>query len=224
MKRSLFIALTLTCATPLVAQTEKTETLVQGPIDSGFVVAPDFKFTDVNGDFATLGGGYGGWVVNRKLLLGGGIYTLMNGSSDSMTYGGAVVEYFVNQGSLVNVSVRGLVGGGRATLGSPFENRPFDPFDLDDLRVNLPHFGRGPLNDIFQQFRRRFPDDDFPFLDLERSSDFFVAEPEVDVMLNLTERFRLSLGGGYRFIGGASRLNDRLDGFTANAALKVSFF
>ncbi|HXV63778.1 MAG TPA: hypothetical protein VEK15_23965 [Vicinamibacteria bacterium] len=39
-----------------------------------------------------------------------------------------------------------------------------------------------------------------------------------------SERFRLGFGGGYRFIGGADRLNDRLDGFTVSAALKMSFF
>jgi hypothetical protein len=57
-----------------------------------------------------------------------------------------------------------------------------------------------------------------------RSSSFFVAEPELNLMLNISQKFRLSFGGGYRFIGGADGLNDRLDGFTASAALKLSFF
>ena len=42
--------------------------------------------------------------------------------------------------------------------------------------------------------------------------------------LNISETFRLGVGGGYRFIGGAGRLQNRLDGFTANVALKMSFF
>jgi hypothetical protein len=186
----------------------QTETLIRGNVDDGFVVAPDFKFTDVGGDFASLAGGYGGWVINRKLLLGGGLYTLANGSDAvGMTYGGGVVEYFVNSNSLVNVSVRGLVGGGSATLETLRDGRRFP-------------FGRigDPLG-----FRFR-PDRDRPVLELTESADFFVAEPELNVMLNVTERFRVSFGGGYRFIGGASRLNERLDGFTANAALKLSFF
>jgi hypothetical protein len=41
--------------------------------------------------------------------------------------------------------------------------------------------------------------------------------------VNISETFRLSVGGGYRFIGGAGRLNDRLDGFAASAALKMIF-
>ena len=52
---------------------------------------------------------------------------------------------------------------------------------------------------------------------------FFIAEPEANVMLNITEKIRLGFGGGYRFIGAAGRTNDRLEGFTANAALKFAF-
>jgi hypothetical protein len=213
MNRTSLIALALACATPLFAQTPTTETLIRGPIDDGFVAAPDFKLTEVNGEFATLAGGYGGWVVNRKLLLGGGIFTMATGpSADSMTYGGAVVEYFVNQGSLVNLSFRGLVGGGSATLGTSFASRPYDG----------PGPGRGPFDD--GMFHRRFPGVDISSREVERSSDFLVAEPELDLMLNVSERIRLSFGGGYRFIGGASGLDERLDGFTASAALKLAFF
>ena len=211
MNRTVLLALAFACTTPLFAQAPPTETLIQGPIDNGFVAAPDFKLTEINSDFATLAGGYGGWALNRKLLLGGGIYTMATGpSSDSMTYGGAVVEYFVNQGSLVNLSFRGLVGGGSASLGTSFASRPFDGP------------GRGPFDD--RSFRRGFPGDERPSRDVERSSDFLVAEPELNLMLNVSERIRLSFGGGYRFIGGASGLDERLDGFTASAALKLAFF
>lgn len=205
----LSVAITLLSAAYLPsaeAQQKPTETLVHGPVDGGFVFGPDFKFTDVNGDFANLAGAYGGWILNRKLLLGGGAYTLTNGSdSTEMTYGGAVVEYFMNPSSLVNLSFRGLVGGGSATVGG--------------LRGS-----RGPsgFERAFTQDARRRAEMQFP--EFIRSSTFFVAEPEVNIMLNISEKFRLSFGGGYRFIGGADGLNERLDGFTASAALKLSFF
>jgi hypothetical protein len=193
-------------STTLEAQQKPTETLIQGPVDDGFVFGPDFKFTDVNGDFASLAGAYGGWILDRKLLLGGGVYTLTNGSdATEMTYGGAVVEYFVNPSSLINLSFRGLAGGGSATVGS-----------LHGARERS-RFGRSFMEDA-----RRRADSQFP--ELMRSSSFFVAEPELNLMLNISQKFRLSFGGGYRFIGGADGLNDRLDGFTASAALKLSFF
>jgi hypothetical protein len=74
------------------------ETLLKGDVDNGFLFAPDFKCTDLNGSFASLVGGYGGWVIDKKILIGGGVYTLANGSgADGMTYGGGVFEYFINQ-------------------------------------------------------------------------------------------------------------------------------
>lgn len=50
---------------------------------------------------------------------------------------------------------------------------------------------------------------------------FFVAEPEVKMNLNMTSWFRLSLGGGYRFVGGSAWENDQLGGPTAS--LNVNF-
>lgn len=195
----------------------QTQTLVTGDVENGFLFAPDFKFTEVAGDFANLAGGYGGWVLNRKLLLGGGAYTLTNGGGNDMTYGGGVIEYFVSSSSLVNLSFRGLVGGGSATVrGSGFG----PDFGYDDV-PSAPFLGN-----LFGRRGGRFPDDDFPRFGPRSSSrtSFFVAEPEANVMLNVTEKFRLGFGGGYRFIGGAGPLQNALDGFTASVALKLAFF
>lgn len=217
-----------------------THTLTSGNVESGFLVAPDFKFTDVNGDFANLAGAYGGWVIDKKFLIGGGVYTLTNGSgADDMTYGGGVFEYFVNQGSLVNVSVRGLVGGGSVTLGTSFPGVDLGgiggfgqrPGNRGRFPANFANFGSIDLDNLARRFEGRFDLDDLDFLDFDflsgdfaRSTSFFIAEPEVNVILNISERFRFSVGGSYRFIGGAGRLNNRLDGFAANVALKLSFF
>ena len=212
-----------------------TRTLTAGGVESGFLVAPDFKFTDVNGDFANLAGAYGGWLVDKKFLIGGGVYTLTNGSgADDMTYGGGVFEYFVNQGSLVNVSVKGLIGGGNATVGAGFPELD-DDFDFGGFDSGRFGFGRGPDNALFfppnigrgdvGHLLGRFDFDDLDFLqrDFTTSSSFFIAEPEVNVVLNISEMFRFSVGGSYRFISGAGRLNDRLDGFAASVALKMFF-
>ena len=74
--------------------------------------------------------------------------------------------------------------------------------------------------DLARRFSEDFDLDDI----FATQTSFFIAEPEVNVILNISERFRLAVGGGYRFIGGAGRLQKRLDGFTANVALKMSFF
>jgi hypothetical protein len=204
----------------LAVNAQDTETLIQGDIDNGFVLAPDFKFTEIDGSFANLAGAYGGWLINNKLLLGGGGYTLTNRSDDfKMTYGGFVLEYFFQPTRLVNFSVKGLVGGGKATLPGPFKDWPM-PLNLDEefnrLFGSRNQRGKGPADPtIFPPFP--IPD----FDDIEES--FFIAEPEANVVLNVTDMIRIGFGGGYRLIGGAGRINKRLDGWTANANMKLVF-
>ena len=210
---------------PLFAEEQDTQTLVGGNVYSGFFIAPDFKFTEVDGKFANLAGVYGGWLIDRKLLLGGGGYFLTNRSDDfKMTYGGFVAEYFFRADQLVNFSVKGLIGGGTATVAG-FRGRFDDlPFEIPD---NFRSRGRGinfPSIPGFPGFPNfpEFPGFPFPIFD-DVNESFFVAEPEFNLNLNITEMLRIGFGGGYRFIGGAGHINDRLDGFTANAALKLAF-
>jgi hypothetical protein len=53
---------------------------------------------------------------------------------------------------------------------------------------------------------------------------FFVGEPEAKLNLNLSKRWRLSLGGGYRFVGGAPGPDGRLSGFVGDVAIKFGSF
>jgi hypothetical protein len=53
---------------------------------------------------------------------------------------------------------------------------------------------------------------------------FFVAEPEAKMTLNVTSWFRMGVGGGYRFVGGAPWHHGGLDGFTASLDLKFGRF
>ena len=216
---TLLLAIGLASTTAHAQTSTSTETLLDGDVDSGFLIAPDFKLTEIGGDFASLGGAYGGWVLDRKLLLGGGVYTLIDGGDGAeMTYGGGVVEYFVNPTKVVNLSFRGLVGGGNATLGGPFRGDDLDREDFDASGL-----GRRPGDDFARPFGR-FPDGNFEPPDRNLSSSFFIAEPEANLNLNITKLLRLGFGGGYRFIGGARNLDDRLGGPFASVALKLSFF
>ena len=189
------------------------QTLVQNQLESDILVAPDFKMTDLSGDLTGLAGLYGGWLINQKLLIGGGGYFQMNeGGVSDMRYGGAVMEYFVNPSRLLNVSVRGLVGGGTATLNRSQFRRVPGPESLANF-----DFSR---NDLDRRFRRPERGDLFVG---EVDETFLVAEPEVNATLNVTEKFRIGFGGGYRFIGAANGFEDRLDGFTANLAAQFRF-
>jgi hypothetical protein len=53
---------------------------------------------------------------------------------------------------------------------------------------------------------------------------FFVGEPEAKLNLNLSKRWRLSFGGGYRFVGGAPGPDERLSGFVGDVAIRFGSF
>jgi len=55
------------------------------------------------------------------------------------------------------------------------------------------------------------------------SSDFFVAEPQADLLIRLTRHLRLAVGAGYRLTNADLRLNDRrvFDGASGSLALRI---
>lgn len=209
----MFLVVTAPLFGPDTASAQPTQTLVQNQLESNVLVAPDFKLTDLGGDLTGMAGVYGGWLINQQLLIGGGGYFQTNeGDVSGMKYGGAVLEYFVNPSRMVNFSVRGLVGGGTATI-----NR------FGSIRFPL------PLGNIDRRFRGRPLGLDLPLGEFDLSAfqevdeTFFVAEPEANVTLNVTEKFRIGFGAGYRFIGAANGFENRLAGFTANLSAQFRF-
>lgn len=52
------------------------------------------------------------------------------------------------------------------------------------------------------------------------SENFFVAEPQANVLLTLTNWMRINAGVGYRLIGGTSLLDDRLHGVSGTVAIQ----
>ena len=56
------------------------------------------------------------------------------------------------------------------------------------------------------------------------SENFFVAEPQANVLLTVTPWMRLNAGVGYRLIGGTSLLEDRLNGVSGTIAVQFGGF
>ena len=186
------------------AQSTETEDLER--IQSGFVVAPDFKFSELDGESANLLGGYAGWLTDRKLFIGAGAYWLTNGSVGSeLSYGGALVEWFPQRNEKFNLSFRGLVGAGTGALGVDIGEFP-EPTTFGG------HRGRGG------RFPHRFPST------VLVHEGFFVAEPQANASFTFTNWLRLGVGAGYRLIGGASGLESRFRGPTASVSLQFGKF
>ena len=199
--------------------------LVVEEIRSGFVVAPDLKLTSVDGRAGALTGLYGGFITDRRLLIGAGAYWLTGGpGSVDMAYGGGLVEWFANPGGRVDFSVRSLFGAGRATLVSEVGIPGFfGPFHGPSGR--LFHGGRSHGRGWGHAWRGGNPRwDDFPWpgsVALRYREDFLVADPQFSVHLNVTDWLRIGGGAGYRFIGGARWNGDRLQGLTASIGLQL---
>jgi len=182
------------------------------PIDSGFVVAPDARFTEVNDKFATLAGVYGGWLTDRTLLVGAGGYWLANRDDNfKMQYFGGVGSWTLGARRKVGLRAGALVGGGSATLAKTY----------GDLFGEIPAGAPGLSRDHRLSFRGRGGSPITSATLVRVNEDFFIAEPQVNAVMSLTKWLHLDAGIGYRLIGGADLLNEDLRGISGSVALQL---
>jgi hypothetical protein len=90
--------------------------LVIEQIHSPFVIAPEYKVTEVDGDWRQLAGVYAGRLFDEQLLIAGAVYTLVNGPDRTdLTYGGLLIGWSTPEARL-RFGARALIVGGRSTL------------------------------------------------------------------------------------------------------------
>lgn len=195
-----FFLLILFVSMPVFAQVETI--FGNEEITNGGFGGPVVKFTNINGHFAVLVGGRGGWIINNTLVLGGGGYGLANeveGTESSFSkklnlnfgYGGFEMEYIIHSNRVIHGSLGCLIGGG--TVNHKDHN------DMDDWDI-----------------------------DWKNQDEFFIAEPFAGVELNILKFFRINAGASYRFISGVNRTlnldNSDLSGFSAQITFKFGSF
>jgi len=187
----------------------------QGPmiverIHGGWLAAPDVKVTDVDKKTSALAGGYGGYMTDSQLFVGGGGYWLANRASDrKMAYGGIVVGWQDATDRRFGFGVRGLLGGGQATLSS----------SVTEL-ARFPDFGSIPLGMLGRDIDR-VVGGTLTTRVVRREQGFFVAEPQADVIFKFTNHLRLTGGIGYRLIGAEDRDDSRLRGVSGSVAFQI---
>jgi len=190
--------------------------LVLERIHDPWVLAPDFKVTDLDDRTGEMAGVYGGRLLDEQLLIGGAAYWLANDERDfKITYGGVLVGWQSPEFGRIRFGGRGLAGVGRATLG----------FDVTALRGVTQPVPGGREGDIrfgvsdprvqpaLQTIRTRFAATD----------DFFLVEPQATVSARITKAIGISCGVGYRQTANGDVLRDRLNGASANLALQFGF-
>ena len=166
-------------------------------VKSGFLVAPDFKVTRFDGKTSNLVGVYGGWLNDQTFLLGaGGYWSTDRSRTHDLMYAGFVAGWFTRLDRPVGFGVKGLIGGGKADLADQIQILQPAP-----LRGQAPTPGTATV-----RFRR----------------DFFIAEPEANVLVHLRKHLTLTGGAGYRLTSrerGTS--SHRLRGATGSVALQI---
>ena len=214
----------LTGAAAWAQEPEEPGRLTMERIRSGLLIAPDLKLTSIDGGSGAVAGLYGGFITDRRLLIGAGAYWLTGGPAGvDMAYGGGLVEWFANPGGRVDFGARSLFGFGRATLTSTVDIPAFDAFHGHASR--LPHAGRGHGRYRGHSSRgghRAAGNFGWPSSAAFRyHNDFLIADPQLSVHLNVTDWLRIGGGAGYRFVGRAGSDRERLQGLTASIGLQL---
>ena len=199
MTRSL-LAIAL-CAFPLTAAAQGTAPsgpLVLERLENNFIVAPDFKVTEIDGETGQLAGGYAGWLAEDTLLVGGALYHLVSGPNEAeLTYGGLVVGWSTPAEHRIQFGARGLVGVGRSELG----------FDVPRVaRFGSRRGAGGAPAATTVRLRGR--------------DDFFVFEPQLTLVTKVNDHIGVTWGAGYRLTGYTQFADDRLGGVTGSVALQ----
>ncbi len=194
-------------STTAPADQSRPAQLIVEKIQKGWLVAPDVRGVDLDGRAGSLAGGYAGRITDRTWVIGGGGYWLMNRDDDfKLAYGGAVVEWLARSDRKIGFGVRSLVGGGSATL----------PRTLGEL-VTVDSRAAGGRGIRFGGGRTSFD----PTTRIAVRDDFVIAEPQANLLVNFTRRYRLAVGIGYRLVGWAPALGDQLSG--ASGSLSIQF-
>jgi hypothetical protein len=208
----------LLAAAAVSAQTKAAQggPLVLQPSSDGPVIAPEVKFSGFQsgGGNGTFVGGYGGWLFENKLLLGGGASFLVDhGYHDKvsgMGYGGFVAGWTVPVGQAFHVGLRGLVGFGQAELTDTFtytgpDHRYPDYPDPHHGAMYPPQTGTGTT--YTAQYRWW--------------DDFFIFEPQATALVRIAKGVAVDVSGGYRLVSGMGHYNSWVQGFAGGVAVRI---
>jgi hypothetical protein len=198
MKRSfVLILLILITAVPALAW---EETLIGGDIESGGYGAVVVKYGTIDERDAVFVGGQGGWIVNHSLVIGGAGYGLAN----SLRAEGTDCLY---------------LGFGYGGLMLEYIVSPQKLYHLSLLCV----VGGGGITYYDKKDCWGWDDCGCQY----DTDAFFVAEPAVNLMLNLHRYVRVGVGASYRYVDGANYRgleSSDLSGPTAQVMVKFGVF
>jgi hypothetical protein len=196
-------AASLAVAAPATAQPIQSGPMSVERIQSGGAGAPLVKITDFDGHVTTLVGGEGGWMTDRTMFVGAAGFWMVNGPHDEgMGYGGLSMHWWWHGSEPVGFALKGLIGGGTATLWDTVTQRvPVPPYPVPYRGGDVPTATRT--------------------FSVWHYEGFFIAEPEADAFFRLGDHFRVTGGVGYRIIGADHNTDNRLRGVTGTVGVQI---
>lgn len=209
MKRSLRLMITILfigLGSQVIGQDGKVKTIFNGKLrSSGGYGAITNKFTTIRGDYANLAGFYGGWFVNHRMMIGVGAAASTN-------------DLRVPKQFSTDPGERRTWQYGQFGLATEYVMNSDKP-----VHVAFHLFGGAG-------FTLQYPRNDWDHNGRDGTSDenwFVVAEPGVQLEINLFRWMRLSPGVSYRATFGSDGLglaDSDLRGVSYNATLKFGDF
>jgi len=198
MKRILIVLILLSSVFTTVLSAADEETLFSGRIEHGGFGGPVVMFSQINGHTGVIVGGRGGWIINHIITIGGGGYGLSNKvPAGPQAWGDSLAL---------------VMGYGGFEVGFIFNSDKLIHLDFHTL------IGAGGTG------TRLWNDD---VRDEANDGSFFIVEPVLSLVLNVTHNFRIAGGVGYRYISGVDSpyfTDSDLSGTSINISFKFGHF
>jgi hypothetical protein len=183
----------------LGALSAQEQTLIRADLDHGGFGGMGYQLTQVNDNLAIMIGGQGGWIINHLIYLGAAGFGM-----DSEFQ----LEHDTEDQPYLNLGYGGLEVG--LVIAS---NR------LIHLTAST-LLGGGGANYQYRDWEGEYQDDHV-------GDAFYVVEPAVHLIVNVTHHFRLGFGARYRHVSGVNleELTDHdLSGPAASLIFKFGKF
>ncbi|NOX17790.1 MAG: hypothetical protein GXO87_05850 [Chlorobi bacterium] len=156
--------------------------LSSGITSSGGFGGPVAKFTQLNDQSAFILGARGGWIVNHSFIIGGGMYGLVGNVSVDTKIGDIIYK----DSDYLRFGYGGLE-----------LEYIFAPMSVVHVSVYT-LLGVGGVS--YRNYSENFNETGDNYNHHSMQNPVFVAEPAVNVEVNLTEFFRIDLGVSYRYV------------------------
>jgi hypothetical protein len=206
MKKLILITMLSVGAHAFAQESGKNQTLINPEFQNSGYGALTTSFSKFNGDFAVLTGAYGGWFIQKKFMIGLGGYDLStkHKSSGTNEATGKPNEFQFDYGGLM--------------LEYTFYSDKLIHFTANSLFA---------LGDIQNGFSEKNIHDEGSHWNNTNDDLVYVIQPSVNVEANITNWFRMSIGGGYRYVTGSNMQglsNANMSAAQGNVSLKFGGF